>query len=145
MNSKVIKTYNLPKDKEVIYRIEVKPTSALVFMFIGGVISIYYSTTLSAILIGVALFGFFFLPSKVLIEFTMDYVILYNRASKNDCVIVYYDEIVSWQYIKGRKVDRLEIILDDGKVECVECFSRYMVCKYMNYFAKDKQVKKRGL
>lgn len=146
MNSKVIKVYNLPKDKTILYRLEVKPFFILTASFIIGIMIIYSFTSLGIILIGTGLFGFFFMPSKVLLEFTDEYLILYNRASKNDCVIVYYNEIVTWQYLKTAKEDWLIIDLEDGRVEKLECFNRFMVCKYLNEFAKDKQIKaKRGL
>ncbi len=90
----------------------------------------------------VGLFGIFFLPGKALTDFTPEYVILFNRADKSDCTIIYYDEIIAWRYIKGRRFDKLEITLENGQIEEVECFARYMVTRYMRTFARSQE--KRG-
>ena len=142
MNSKIIKTYNLPKDYELIYRQEAKPTIALVIISIIGVFSVYFYPHIGSLFLMVGLFGIFFLPGKTLTDFTPEYVILFNRADKSDCTIVYYNEIIAWRYIKGRRFDSLEIVLENGQVENVECFARYMVVRYMRHFAKAQE--KRG-
>ena len=100
-----------------------------------------YDVSYAVLLIGVSVYALLFLPSRVLLAFTKDYLIMQNKASRDDCVIIYYDEIVSWQYINTHRVDTLVIELIDGTVEKIECFNRIKVTNYMNYFVKDKQLK----
>ena len=63
MNSKIIKTYNLPKDYELIYRQEAKPTIALVIISIIGVFSVYFYPQIGSLFLMVGLFGIFFFDS----------------------------------------------------------------------------------
>ena len=141
MKSKEIKSYNLPTDDEVLYHLEVKPYITLIAMLCLGIGILMYDVSYAVLLIGVSVYALLFLPSRVLLAFTKDYLIMQNKASRDDCVIIYYDEIVSWQYINTHRVDTLVIELIDGTVEKIECFNRIKVTNYMNYFVKDKQLK----
>ncbi len=91
MKSQVIRKRNLPEDRSVSYRVQLKPTVTLVIMIMMGMIFIVAKPYLflSGIMMGM-LGGFclFVMPDGVLCEFTGDYLILYNRKSP-DCMLVY--------------------------------------------------------
>lgn len=143
MNSKDIKTYNLPNDAKILYRLEVKPTLLLVGIMLTGFILVIPLTTIGVVLISVASYCLVFLPSKVLLEFHKEYVIFYNKASHEDCVMIFYDDITKWRYVKGRKVDYLIVELEDGTRESIECFNYLSVTRYMRMFAADREIKKK--
>lgn len=68
-------------------------------------------------------------------------MVMQNKAAKDDCIMIYYDEIISWQYIRSSKVDTLVVELEDGTLEKIDCFSKRRVTKYMEEFAPNKQIK----
>ena len=70
-----------------------------------------------------------------------DYLVLYNKGNSADCVIVYYDEIVSWYYKKSFKNDELVIELIDDNTLRIEAFSKNIFEYNMNVFLKDKKKK----
>lgn len=140
MNSKDIKTYNLPQDKQVLYHLEVKPYFFLATLMFVGFIIVMFQATIGLILISISSYAIMFLPSRVLLEFTRTYLVMHNKASHNDCVMIYYEDILSWQYISGYKADELVIELVDGTKESIECFNKRYVTKCMNDFVKNKEI-----
>ena len=68
-------------------------------------------------------------------------MILYNRADKDVCTLVYYDEVSSWNYARGTRRDYLYIELENGRIEKTEGFSRSLFESQMNRFLKDKSRK----
>ena len=140
MKSKDIKTYNLPCE-EPVYKLEVKPVPLLVVIVVAGIILMSKYPSYGLLLVALGSFCLIFLPSITLLEFRNEYVILYNKAAKTDCVMVYYDEIMSWRYQKGKTSDELIIELNDGHKESIECFNYLYIAKYLNFFADGKQVK----
>ena len=139
MNSKEIKAHNLPKDRKVIYHMETKPYVMLFVLFGIGVITFYFNNVLAAVICATVLYAILLLPSKVLLDFTENYLVMYNRPSKSDCIMIYYDEIVSWSYKKGNFEDELFIELIDGKVERIECFGRLKVRQLLTRYAPNKE------
>lgn len=140
MKSKVIKTCNLP-DEDPVYKLEVKPIPLLVVIIVAGVILLGRYPSYGLLLLGLGSFALIFLPSITLLEFMHDYVILYNKAAKSDCVMIYYEDILSWHYQKGKTSDILSIELVDGHKETLECFNYFYIAKYLNFYASGKQVK----
>ncbi len=141
MNSKEIKAYNLPKDQRIIYHMETKPYILLGIFLTVGFLMFMVNGMLAIVICSVVIYAIILLPSKVLLDFTDDYLIMYNRSSKNDCVMIYYNEIVSWTYRKDIREDELIVELVDGSTEKVECYSRTKVRRIMSTFARDKEIK----
>lgn len=140
MKSKELKVSNLPNDN-ASYKLEVKPRPLLVFFLVFGIFIMRSYSTYGLLLISLATFCLLFLPSVTLLEFRNDYLVLYNKASKSDCVMIFYDEILAWRYRRHRSGDELIIELTDGQQECLECFNYFLIAKYLNYYAKGKQLK----
>ena len=80
-----------------------------------------------------------FLPKTVLIEFFNDHMVLHNKASKDECVLIYYEEIVSFEYKRGINRDFLYIELEDGSIEKIEAFSKLLFESFMNHYCPGKQ------
>lgn len=141
MKSKELKTYNLPADQHVIHKLEVKPYVFLIGVFVLGLVYTFYNGSIALILMSLSLYAILFLPDRKLLIFTDDYMVMQNKAAKDDCIMIYYDEIFSWQYLRGAKVDELVVELEDGTIERIECFSKRRVVSYMEEFAPNKQIK----
>ena len=74
-------------------------------------------------------------------EFYNDYLVVYNRADKTKCVLIYYEDVLSWYYSRGTSRDYLYIELEEGKQERVEAFSKPVFESNMNRFLKGKNRK----
>ncbi len=148
MKSKTLAIQNIPENPPVIRTIHVKPTTQLIFLIFTGVgISVltpqYFSMGVMAAVIGS--FCLVALPDRKMLEFTHDYAILYNQQNRNACLILYWDEIVSWTYHRRSDKDELEFVLIDDRVEKVECYSKKSVLSWLELYApKKEKVSRRG-
>lgn len=142
MESKEIKRYNLPEDRILLGLIDAKPTIYLFIIFVIGVLFLLGKNyTLSIIFMSTGILSFIFLPERILVEFYENYLVLYNHASKNDCEMIYYDEIVKWRYSSGVSYDELQIELIDDSLHIVDGFSKIIYENQMSRFLKDKRDK----
>ena len=143
MKSKELKTYNLPDDNPVIAQIDAKPNFLFVILIFLGLFSFILPIPkiYGSIIILSSVFGLVYTPRVVLAEFFVDYLVIYNKADKTMCNLIYYEDVVSWYYAKGTRHDYLYIELEDGRQERVEAFSRTVFESNMNRFLKDKKRK----
>ena len=143
MKSKELKTYNLPKDDMVVAQIDAKPNSLFFFVILIGVLSFMFKLPIAygVTMIIVSLCAIAYMPRVVLMEFYQDYLVLYNRADKNNCVLIYYDEVSSWYYSWSANRDYLYIELENSNVEKIEAFSKTIFESTMNRFMRDKRRK----
>lgn len=142
MKSKEIKRYNLPEDRILLGIIDAKPdTYLLIFFFIGLIFLLLKEYTIAIIFLSISILSLIFLPKRVLIEFYDSYLVLYNHASKNDCEIIYYNEVTKWRYNYGVSYDELQLLLIDDSMHSVDGFSRIVYESQMNRFLKDKRDK----
>lgn len=143
MRSKELKTYNLPKDELVIAQIDAKPNMLFFLAILMGILSIVmkYPVVFGAMIILVSICAIIYMPRALLMEFYQEYLVLYNRADKNNCVLIYYDEISSWYYSWSASRDYLCIELENGTTEKIEAFSKTIFESNMNRFLKDKHRK----
>ncbi len=74
-------------------------------------------------------------------EFYKDYFIMYNRADRNTCMMIYYDDVVSWHYAWSAKKDTLIVELTDGSVEKIEAFSKTLFETNMYIHLREKHKK----
>ena len=143
MRSKELKTYNLPNETPVLAEVNAKPIVLFLILILLGVVSfiLRFSYIYGVTLITVGFVCACFMPRVTLMEFYNDFLVLYNRADKNTCAIVYYNEVTSWHYSRGTTKDVLEIELEDGTSEKIEAFSKTIFEAYMYRFLKDKHRK----
>ena len=145
MKSKEIRVRNLPKDDVPFYVSNVKPTSFLMIAMIAGICFLWIRTYLQVIgvmVIMVSLFSLLMLPDCKLYEIHQDYIVFYNRHDKSECFIIYYEDMVSWNYEWNPSTDQLVISLVDGSVEKQEVYAKYRIEKWLNSLAPGKQAKK---
>lgn len=143
MKSKELMVYNLPDNEQQLAEINAKPNVLFSAITVLSIISIilwgvnYYNIAL----IFLSLCAVGFMPKVILMEFYDTFLVLYNRADKNKCELIYYEEIVSWHYSWGANKDYLVIELMDGSSQKLETFSKYLFEYQMNRFLKDKHRK----
>ena len=68
------------------------------------------------------------------------YIVLYNKARKDECNIIYYDDIKSWEYKSKVSMDELVIVLQDDSIQKMNAFSKTEFEKKLNKYIKDKKV-----
>lgn len=141
MKSKELKVHNLPGEDLLISRIDAKPNLIFTLFIILGIMSFFLNISFfyGAALILISINAMIFMPKVTLIEFFQDYFIIYNKADKNRCVMIYYDEVSSWYYSWSTNRDYLYIELEDGSIERIEAFSKTLFESNMNRFLKEKK------
>ena len=144
MKSQVIKAKNLPVWTHQPYTIHVKPVAFLAVMGLAGIGLFFTKGTLigvGLILTIVSIFALLMMPDRILAQFTPDYMILYNHRDKNICSIIYWDELVNWQYEYHGSYDVLSCCLIDGTVQSIDLYSKRRAAKYINMYAPGKEIK----
>lgn len=143
MKSKELKTYNLPNEVAPSSEINAKPSLLFLLLIIIGIISaiLKFKPIYCITMIVVGLVCLCFMPKITLMEFYSDYFVMYNRADKSKCVLIYNDEVKQWYYSWSAKKDYLVVELEDGTIEKIESFSKSIFETYMNKHLKDKHKK----
>ncbi len=145
MKSQVIKSRNLPKDYKTYEKmINVKPIGLLIVTLISGVLITFlkpYLAMSGISMIVLSLFCLVVMPDKELCRFTKDYLVLFNRHQKDECTLVYWDEIVSWHYEWYKTYDKMVVELIDGSCEIQEMYSIYAIKKEMELHVPNKMKK----
>ncbi len=143
MKSKQLKSYNIPTNDPFMDAIDAKPVGLMIIaIFFGALLLVTGASRIFGFtLILFATFCLLFLPQDILVYFFREYLILYNKADRSKCSLIYYDEVSSWYYSWSAAKDYLYIELIDGSVEKIEAFSRGMFEFKMRMFLKDKQKK----
>lgn len=141
MKSKELKNYNLPDNRTFNQSLEAKPMRFLVLMMLLGFILLLAKRYTS----GVALFFFgaaclIFLPNRRMIEFYDNHMIVYNKARKDECNIIYYEDVKSWEYRVKVSCDELIINMEDGTIQKVDGFSKSEYENCLNKYIKDKKI-----
>ena len=143
MKSKELKTYNLPADEPVLGQIDAKPNLLfLCFIFLGLLSFLFKIPALYGLtMIAVAIIAMAYMPRVLLIEFYSAYLVLYNKADRDNCFLIYYDDVTCWYYSWSPAHDYLYIELQDGSIEKIEAFSKPLFEGHMNRFLKEKHKK----
>ena len=143
MKSKELMTHNLPEENQLISQIDARPTSLFVFLIMVSLFSflINIPKAYGVILLIYSISCLIYMPRVILMEFYNEYMVIYNKADKTKCVLVYYEDVISWYYSRGSSHDYLYIELEDGKQVRVEAFSKSVFESNMNRFLKEKKRK----
>ena len=147
MKTQRIRIRNIPEDRSVTHRVRVKPVILLIAMLLLGIFMFFmkpYLMMASLTMILLALFSLFVMPDRILCEFTDKYMILYNEHDRVHCWMIWYEDIVSWQYEYHRGSDLLAVTLVDGSTQTQEMYSIFSIYKYMRQYAPNKMKKNTG-
>lgn len=145
MKSKELKNYNLPDNRMYNIDIEAKPINLFfILMIIGLLLAIgkYFVYGLSLFIF--SLLCIFILPNRRMIEFYDDHMIIYNKARKDECNIIYYEDVKSWEYVTklGVVADEIIFTLNDDTKQTLEAFNKNKFEKPLNIYLKDKKIVK---
>ena len=140
----MIKIRNLPELGALVKTIHVKPIPQLLAMMCIGVGCLFWNSVSAGIgvcLITLAVFSIWLLPDRVLVQCTPQYLVLYNSNDRTDCALIYWEDIVQWQYEWHASSDLLVIKLADGSSQSIEMYSKRSIAKFLYEFAPGKEVK----
>ena len=147
MKSKVIKVRNLSDEKGFVQKtVHVKPHAFLYLILFASILLYWmrpYLAGLCASMFLLSAFALLVMPDRKLVQFTSDYMILYNCEDNSECMLAYYEDIVSWRYEWHANVDLLVLSMVDGSTETQEMYSRWSIMKYMKLYAAGKEEKNR--
>ena len=143
MRSKELKTYNLPNENQALSQIDAKPNFIFVIMVCMGLALFIYDHTnpYGIFMTLVSIIAMIYMPRVVMMEFYQDYMVMYNKADKSNCALIYYDEVLSWNYVWGANRDFLLVEMTDGNEEIIEAFSKTLFESHMNRFLRNKHKK----
>lgn len=142
MKSKQLKSYNLSPERTYNEVIDAKPYLLFALLMALGFIFVMGSRIISGTaLVLIAIFCLALMPSRRLIEFYDDNMIIYNKASKADCYNIYYEDVKSWTYNLGVTYDNVTFILKDGSIQNVDAYSKILFEKRINKYLKNKNIK----
>jgi len=143
MKSKELKVHNLPAEDVLLSQIDAKPVYLFYFLILLGFLTLIFKIPIlfGATCILASITMMLVTPKVILIQFFQDYLVIFNKADRNTCVLIYYDEISSWYYTWGANHDYLYIELENGQMEKIEGFSKTLFESQMNRFLKEKHKK----
>ena len=145
MKSQIIRCRNLPKNPKTYEKIiNVKPVGLLIVTLIVGVLITIlkpYLAMSGISMIVLSLFCLIVMPDRDLCKFTKDYLVLYNRHNRDECSLIYWDEVVSWHYEWYKTYDQLVIEMIDGSTEIQDMYSIGSIKKSMNHHIPGKMKK----
>jgi len=143
MESKKLLVKNIPGGK-IEVNISAKPTAYLFLFMIVGSLMIFTASSVyqlfGLVLVFISGYAIIFLPERKIMTFYKNYLIIFNEIDKDYCNLIYYNEILSYRYVKGHKFDMLIIELSDNRVYELQCFDKNKVLAFMKEYAKDKEI-----
>ncbi len=140
----MIRVRNLPQVQGKKHFVRVKPVGFLLFCAIAGILLTFDHSVFAGVGICITLLCLFaevMLPDRVLAEFTEDYLVLFNTRERDSCSLIYWDEIVNWQYEYHANTDTLVILLIDGSVQRADMYSKNSVSRWLNLYIPGKETK----
>lgn len=137
MQSNRLKCRNLPDDYLPIDQMTNKPTEILVISAISGLVLLMDEDLLfmGSIVLFMSIYSLIFSRSVILIEFCKDFVIFYLDEKREECYVIYWNEIIHYEYKSNHfNSDVIKIVLLDGTKLEFKCLSRRQVLKYFKNY-----------
>lgn len=142
MKSKKLKIRNLPKNEKQIDHITAKPMGIL----FGSVVLGFILFFTKYYLIGTILFAMFFyelvcVKDYELVAFYETYAVFFIDKKKENCYIVYYDDILKWDYkTKWNSYDKIDLVFKNGNEVELRCMEKRKFKKYFPCISKNEEV-----
>ena len=126
-----------------MHTVHAKPILGLLLCGVAGFALLFFPAAagIGVILLIVSVFALSLMPDRFLIQFSEDYLVLYNHQDMDMCTIIYWDEIVNWQYEYHPAVDVLTVNLVNGTSESIELYSKRPIIRFMNQYAPGKEIR----
>lgn len=142
VKSKILKIRNLPTDGKKIDQINVKPYSFIIVCLIAGISLMCTSLYLIGFIITfLFLYYLLFVKDVVLIEFYDQYAVFYLNNGKEECFLLFWEDVLRWSITSNRNdLDLLNIVLRNNECIALKCLSRKKVEKYfLRYVNHDPE------
>ncbi len=144
VHSKVLKVHNLPKTGKKIGQVNAKPYLFIIVCLFLGICLLYTSCYLLGVMI-VMLFSYnlLFVRDMVLAEFYDEYAVFYLDQNKDECYLLFWDDIEQWGITKHKRtLDTLDIILKDQKCISFKCLHKRKIEKFFESYVASLQMKR---
>lgn len=141
VKSKILKIRNLPKDGKRIDHVNAKPYLFIMVCLIIGIVFLFTQLYFVGIIISVLfLYYLVFVRDVVLVEFFEQYAVFYLNNGKDECFLLFWEDIVKWEIINNRSdLDHLNIILRNQESITLKCLSKKKVAKYFMQYAINSE------
>lgn len=147
VHSKVLKVHNLPKQGKKIGQVKAKPYLFIMVCLCFGICLLYTSCYLIGVMV-VMLFAYnlLFVKDMVLAEFYDEYVVFYLDQNKDECYLLFWEDIAQWGITKHKHtLDTLDIMLKNQKCISFKCLHKRKIEKYfLMYVEKLKKESRKG-
>lgn len=143
VKSKILKIRNLPSDGKKVDQIKAKPYGFIIVFLLFGVALLWTSFYLLGIIITlIFLYYLLFVKDMVLIEFYDRYVVFYLNNGRDECFLLFWEDIMEWSVTSSRRdLDVLNIILKNNEHIALKCITRKKVEKYFTLYGSGKTEK----
>lgn len=143
VKSKILKIRNLPTDGKKIDQINAKPYLFIIVCLIAGISLMCTNLYLIGIIITfMFLYYLLFVKDVVLIEFYDQYAVFYLNNGKDECFLLFWEDVQRWSITSNRNdLDLLNIVLRNNECIALKCLSRKKVEKYFLLYASHDQEK----
>lgn len=142
VKSKILKIRNLPTDGKKIDQINAKPyLFIIVFLVIGICLMCTRLYLIGLVITFLFTYYLLFVKDTVLIEFYDSYAVFYLNNGKDECFLLFWEDVRRWSISSNRKdLDLLSIIFRNNETIALKCLSRKKVEKYFQKFtAHDEE------
>lgn len=137
IRSKVLKIRNLPVDGKKIGQIKAKPYGFIVLFLLTGIAMLFTAFYVVGIIIaGVFTYYLLFVKDILLVEFFETHAVFYLNNGKDECFLLFWDDIDHWEIISSRRdFDVLNIILKNQQTIALKCLGRKKIVRYFEAYA----------
>lgn len=141
VKSKILKIRNLPCDGTKLETISSKPYVFICFLLLMGIVLLCSDYYLFGCVITIfAAFYLFFVKNIKLIEFYDRYAFFYTNNGKDECFVLFWEDVEKWEIIKGKSaLDTLTITLKNHQSVTISCVSSKKIEKYFQKYTAGKQ------
>lgn len=132
IKSKILKIRNLPTDGKKIDQINAKPyLFIIVFLIVGICLMCTRLYLVGFVVTFLFLYYLLFVKDVVLIEFFDRYAVFYLNNGKDECFLLFWEDVLHWSISGNRNdLDLLSIVLRNNETVALKCLSRKKVEKY---------------
>ena len=141
VKSKVLKIRNLPTGSKKVDEINAKPYLFLIVFLLIGIVLLFTDLYLIGIVISfLFLYCLLFIRNVTLVEFYEDYAVFYLNNGNEECFILFWEDITSWNIANSRfDLDVVNIELRNCQCISLKCVSVKKVKKYFSKYAPFTQ------
>lgn len=139
VKSKILKIRNLPIDGKKVDQIKAKPYMFIIVILLFGIALLWTNFYLLGILITLFfLYYLLFVKDTLLVEFYDYYVVFYLNNGKEECFLLFWEDIDHWDIsCSRRECDVLNITLKNNETLALKCLARKKVEKYFTIYASQ--------